>query len=50
MFWYCEEFNQPLNNWNVQNVQNMKGIFCGCYEFNKNFKFYIKSNMLCGSY
>ena len=27
MFEYCEKFNQPLNKWDVSNVQNMANMF-----------------------
>ena len=30
----AEEFNQPLNKWNVSKVTNMGGMFYGANSFN----------------
>ncbi len=35
MFLDCRDFNQPLNNWKVDNVTNMMGVFAKCYAFNQ---------------
>ncbi len=35
MFYNCENLNQPLNNWNVNNVTNMSYMFSYCYKFNQ---------------
>jgi len=35
MFWYCETFNQPLNNWTVSQVTDMSWMFLGCTSFNQ---------------
>ena len=34
MFYECENFNQPLGNWNTQNVKDMSCMFYGCKSFN----------------
>ena len=33
MFFDCHEFNCDLTNWNVSNVENMKGMFQNCEKF-----------------
>ena len=30
-----EEFNGDISGWNVSNVTNMEGMFCGCKSFNQ---------------
>ena len=30
MFYNCENFNQPLDNWDVSSVTNMSEMFRGC--------------------
>ena len=35
MFWSAESFNQPLNNWNVSNVDFMGNMFDGALCFNQ---------------
>lgn len=35
MFVRASAFNQPLNDWNVSNVQNMREMFCGAKSFNQ---------------
>ncbi|MDY4859731.1 MAG: BspA family leucine-rich repeat surface protein [Campylobacter sp.] len=35
MFDGCENFNQPLNSWNVSNVTDMDSMFYGCENFNQ---------------
>ena len=36
MFDNANNFNQPLNNWNVSNVNNMAAMFRGTHNFNQN--------------
>ena len=35
MFWGAEDFNQPLNNWDVSNVESMVGMFRCAESFNQ---------------
>ena len=35
MFCNCENFNQPLNSWNISNVTDMGYMFWGCKNFNQ---------------
>ena len=35
MFWGARSFNQPLNNWNVSNVEDMENMFQNCEDFNQ---------------
>ena len=35
MFQNCEDFNQPLNNWNVSNVEDMEYMFQNARSFNQ---------------
>ena len=35
MFRYASSFNQPLNDWRVDNVTNMGGMFHGAKWFNQ---------------
>ena len=35
MFCGCEQFNQPLERWNVSKVRNMSYMFWGCERFNQ---------------
>ena len=34
MFSYAKSFNQPLNNWNVSNVRDMRNMFIDAESFN----------------
>jgi surface protein len=36
MFYDCDTFNQPLNKWDISNVNDMRGMFFGCESFNQN--------------
>lgn len=36
MFGACDEFNQPLNDWNVSNVRDMHRMFGNAKSFNQN--------------
>ena len=38
MFFGCVMFNQPLDQWNVSNVQNMTEMFHSCLTFNQDLK------------
>ena len=45
MFYNCKEFNQPLNNWDVSNVDDMSYMFYNCKESNQPLnKWNIKTN------
>ena len=35
MFWGARSFNQPLNNWNVSNVMDMRWMFEVARSFNQ---------------
>ena len=35
MFYNATSFNQPLDNWNVGNVQYMENVFKGATSFNQ---------------
>ncbi len=35
MFYRCELFNQPLNDWDVSSVEIMEFMFLGCGDFNQ---------------
>jgi len=35
MFYGCNKFNMPLNDWNVGKVTNMEKMFFGCYRFDQ---------------
>ena len=35
MFSCCKSFNQPLDDWDVSNVECMYGMFDGCKSFNQ---------------
>ena len=35
MFHGASAFNQPLNDWRVDNVRNMMAMFCGASSFNQ---------------
>ena len=43
MFFKCENFNQPLNNWNVSNVKFMNEMFYECKNFNQSLDLWIVS-------
>jgi len=45
MFHRCEEFNQPLNNWVVSNVESMYSMFCHCSNFNQPLNNWDVSNV-----
>ena len=45
MFWGAESFNQPLNNWNVSNVEDMEGMFAGAQSFNQPLNNWNVSNV-----
>ena len=38
MFYGAESFNQPLNNWDVSNVRDMRFMFCYANSFNQNIE------------
>ncbi|WQJ53280.1 MAG: hypothetical protein [Wendovervirus sonii] len=33
MFYYCDNFNSKLSNWNVSNVELMGSMFYNCIKF-----------------
>lgn len=35
MFFNCEQFNHPINDWNVSNVTNMESMFNSAFNFNQ---------------
>ncbi len=35
MFFGCDSFNHPIDNWDVSNVTNMESLFKGCVSFNQ---------------
>lgn len=35
MFWFNENFNEPLDKWDVSNVKNMDRMFCRATSFNQ---------------
>ena len=45
MFSDCENFNQPLNNWDVSNVINMNKMLANCTNFNQPLNNWNISNM-----
>ena len=45
MFSYCHKFNQPLDSWNVSNVESMFGMFYECKKFNQNLSSWDVSNV-----
>ena len=45
MFCAAESFNQPLNNWNVSNVEDMEGMFDGAQSFNQPLNNWNVSNV-----
>jgi surface protein len=45
MFSTCNEFNQPLNGWNVSNVNEMYYMFFDCYKFNQPLNDWNVSNV-----
>ena len=45
MFKNCENFNQPLNKWNVSSVNDMNEMFNGCKKFNQNLNDWNISNV-----
>ena len=49
MFSGCYKFNQPLNNWDVSNVENMDEMFYHCNEFQQSLNDWNVSDN-CGTY
>ena len=45
MFWGAESFNQPLDNWNVSNVENMSLMFRDATSFNQPLNNWNVSNV-----
>jgi surface protein len=45
MFCGCTSFNQPLNNWNVSNVTNIRWMFDNCKSFNQDISNWDVSNV-----
>ena len=37
MFFNCQNFNQTLNEWNVNNVIHMSEMFSSCVNLNQDF-------------
>jgi len=35
MFYKCKVFNQPLNNWDVRQIESFYCMFYGCLNFNQ---------------
>ena len=50
MFANCILFNQPLNNWDVSNVNNMSWMFSDCHDFNQPLESWDVSNVSDMSY
>jgi hypothetical protein len=46
MFSYCVHFNQPLNNWNIENVVDMTDMFEGCIAFERENSPFIQAQPL----
>ena len=44
-FYDCKSFNQPLNNWNVNSVENMSEMFGYCEDFNQPLNRWNVSNV-----
>ena len=44
MFAHCHKFNQPLNSWDVSNVENMNSMFYCCENFNQDLSSWDVSN------
>jgi surface protein len=50
LFSEMDDFNEPLDEWNVSNVENMEYMFAGCFDFNQplnNWKVNKVKNMEC---
>ena len=45
MFQFCNNFNQPLNSWDVGLVQNMSSMFFGSQDFNQPLNSWDTSNV-----
>ena len=45
MFFFCEVFNQPLNNWDVSQVTNMSAMFAVCKAFNQPLNSWVVSQV-----
>jgi surface protein len=45
MFYGCESFNQPLNDWDVSNVNDMEQMFYWCKKFNQPLNDWNVSNV-----
>ena len=43
---FAKSFNQPLNNWDVSNVENMFGMFCNAESFNQPLNNWDVSNVI----
>jgi surface protein len=46
MFSCSEDFNQPLNNWDVSNVTSTSRMFSGCEKFNQPLNNWNVSNVI----
>ena len=56
--WVASAFNQPLDNWDVSSVENMREMFRGAISFNQNinnwnvssvtsmFRLFLNANLL----
>ena len=45
MFYYCQDFNQPLDKWDVSNVEDMFRMFDNCKKFNQPLNSWNVSNV-----
>ena len=45
MFYECKNFNQPLNNWNLEHVTDMSNMFYQCVKFNQSLDDWDVSNV-----
>ena len=45
MFEYCYRFNQPLENWDISNVQIMNSLFYNCTDFNQPLRLWKTSKI-----
>ena len=46
MFYGCSNFNQPLGNWDVSNVSDMRWMFNWCDKFNQDISNWDVSNVV----